>query len=183
MAAKKSARSSGSRPRGAASAPASQLKQLRATVQELRAKLVQAAEKRRLDSRLLNEAKRARDEVSRQVKALREQGRKLAGELRKALTESDRRRKAREQALAKVAGLKAELARKTEVLKHKSHELGQFARESAQRARAIVRAEQAETVPEQATPAAETPAVAEVKPTAIAEAELPTETPSKNQGV
>ena len=110
MAAKKAARPSRSRPRKAASAPAGQLTQLRAKVQELREKLAQTTHKRRLDSRLLNEAKRAREQVSRQMNALREQGRKLAGELKKALTESDRRNKAREQTLAKVKELKAKAA-------------------------------------------------------------------------
>jgi len=173
MAAKKAARPSRSRPRGASSAPAGQLKQLRATVQELRAKLAQATHKRRLDLRVLSEAKRAREQVSRQMNALREQGRKLAGELRKALTDGDRRQKARDQALAKIAELKAELIRKTEALKHKSHELGQLARESAHRARAILQAEQPESVQQHAAPAAAT----EVKPAMGAEAEPP---PSKN---
>ena len=180
MAAKKTARPSRSRPRGAASAPAGQLKQLRATVQELRAKLAQATHKRRLDVRVLNEAKRARDQVSRQMKLLRDRGRKLAGELRKALTESDRRHKAREQALAKIAELKAELIRKTEALKHKSHELAQLARESAHRARAILQ-EQPESAQPHEAPAAEARPAAETP--SAAEAEPPTETPLGGQGV
>lgn len=181
MAAKKATQSSSSRGRDASAASAGQLKQLRATVQELRTKLVQAAEKRRLDSRLLNEAKSAREQVSRQMNALREQGRKLAGELKKALTDSDRRQKAREQALAKIAELKAELARKTEELKRKSHELADLARESAHQARAILR-EQPESAQPQAAPAAETRPAAEVKPPSAAKAEPPTETPSGEQG-
>jgi len=174
MAAKKTARPSRGRPRGAASASAGQLKQLRATVQELRAKLAQATHKRRLEVRLLGEAKRAREQVSRQMSALRDQGRKLAGELKKALTESDRRHKAREQALAKIAELKAELTRKTEELKRKSHELAELARESAHRARAILQ-EQPESMQQRPAPAAETEP-AEVKPP-------PTETPSDEPGV
>jgi chromosome segregation ATPase len=183
MAAKKAARPSRARPRGAASAPAGQLTQLRATLQELRAKLAQATHKRRLDVRMLNEAKRAREQVSRQMNALREQGRKLAGELRKALTESDRRHQAREQALAKIAELKAELIRKTEALKRKSHELGQLARESAHRARTILQGEQPESVQQHAAPAAETRPAAEVKPTSAVEATPPSQTPSGGQGV
>ena len=182
MAAKKAARPSRSRPRKAASAPAGQLTQLRAKVQALRAKLAQATHERRLDSRVLNEAKRAREQVSRQMNALREQGRKLAGELKNALTESDRRHKAREQALAKIAELKAELTRKTEELKRKSHELAELARESAHRARAILQ-EQPEPGQPQAAPAAETRPAAEVKPPSAAEAEPPTEARSEEQGV
>ncbi len=176
MAAKKTARPSRSRTREAASATAAQLKQLRATVQELRAKLAQATHKRRLDGRVLSEAKRVREQVSRQMNALREQGRKLAGELKKALTEGDRRRQAREQALAKIAELKAELARKTEELKRKSHELVELARESAHRARAILQ-EQPESAQPQTAPAGE------VKPPSAAEAEPPSRTPSGEQGV
>ena len=152
MAGKKAARSSGARRGGGASAPARQLKQLRATVQELRAKLAEETKKRRLDVRILGEAKRARDQVSRQVAALGAQGRKLAGELKKALTEGDRRKKAREQALARIAELKAELVRKSEELKRKSVELGKLARESAERARIIWQSERKEAAQ------AETPA-------------------------
>ncbi len=142
MAGKKAARSSGTRRGGRASTPARQLKQLRATVQELRAKLAKETKKRRLDARILGEAKRARDRVSRQVAALGAQGRKLAGELKKALIEGDRRKKAREQALARIAELKAELVRRSEELKRKSVELGKLARESAERARIIWQSEQ-----------------------------------------
>jgi len=181
MAAKKAAGSSGARQSGATSAPARQLKQLRATVQELRAKLMQAAEKRRLDSRLLNEAKRARDEVSRQVKALREQGRKLAGELKKALTESDRRHQAREQALAKIAELKAELMRKTDELKRKSRELAELARESAHQAGAIIREHPPSERPP-APPAAEPAPAAEAGPPPAAAAEPPREPSSGEPG-
>jgi methyl-accepting chemotaxis protein len=107
-------------------------------VQELRAKLIQAVHKRRLDLSVINEAKRAREQVSRQMKAMREQGRKLAGELKGALTESARRREAREQALSQIAELKAELTGKTQELRRKSHELAELARESASRARTIL---------------------------------------------
>jgi len=184
MASKKAARSSGPRQPSAASAPARQLKQLRATVQELRAKLVKAAEKSRLDSRLLTEAKRAQEQVSRQMNALREQGRKLAGELKKALTEGDRRQKAREQALTKIAELKAELARKGEDLKRKSHELAELARESAHRARTILQGEAAESAPAAGTPAtAEAKSPSSVEAASTAEGAPSTETPSEGRGI
>ncbi len=161
MAGKKAAQSSGSRRGEGASAPARQLKQLRATVQELRAKLAEETKKRRLDARVLGEAKRARDQVSRQVAALGAQGRKLAGELKKALIEGDRRKKAREQALAKIAGLKAELMRKSEELKRKSVELGKLARESAERARIIWQSERKEAAPAESVAPTGPPAAVE----------------------
>lgn len=165
MAGKNAARSSGSRRGGGASAPARQLKQLRATVQELRAKLAEETKKRRLHARILSEAKHARDQVSRQVAALGAQGRKLAGELKKALTEGDRRKKAREQALTRIAELKAGLVRKSEELKRKSVELGKLARESAERARIIWQSERKEAVPAETAAPAEPPAAGKTQPT------------------
>ena len=177
MAARKAPRSSRSRQTGAAaSATSRQLKQLRATVRELRAKLVQEAKKNRLDLRLLNQAKRVRGQISRQVAALREQGRKLAGELKKTLTEAGRRKKARDQALARIAELKAELVRKTEDLKRKSLELGQLARESAKRARTIWQSEQKEAGQAQPPAPAEPPAAGETQPT-------PAPTTSEDKGI
>ncbi len=168
MAGKKAARSSGSCRSGGASAPARQLKQLRATVQELRAKLAEETKKRRLDARILGEAKRARDRVSGQFAALGAQGRKLAGELKKALIEGDRRKRAREQALARIAELKAELVRKREELRRKSVELGKLARESAERARIIWQSERKEAVQAEtaapAGPAAAGETQAELRP-------------------
>jgi len=145
-------------------------------VRELRAKLAKEAKKNRLDLRLLNEAKRARDQISRQVAALREQGRKLAGQLKKTLTEGDRRKKARDQALAKIAELKAELMRKTEDLKRKSLELEQLARESAERAHTIWQSEPKEAVQPQAAPPVEPPAAGEAQPT-------PAPTTSEDKGI
>jgi predicted nuclease with TOPRIM domain len=153
-------------------------------VQELRKKLIEAGHKRRLDVRVLNEAKRAREQVSKQMTMLREQGRKLASELKTALSESDRRHKAREAALAKIAELKADLTRKTDELKRKSHELAQLARESAAKAHAIIE----EKAPPSASPAVSTtdtsPAPHDVTPSTSAQAEPKpaVETPSEEQG-
>ncbi|HTY53595.1 MAG TPA: hypothetical protein VMB26_00260 [Candidatus Binataceae bacterium] len=160
MPTKKVAKPPRSRPARSASAPAAQLKQLRSTVQELRKKLTQAAHKRRLDVRVINEAKRARAQVSKQMKMLREQGRKLAGELKSALSESDKRHKAREAALAKIAELKADLTRKTGELKRKSYELAELARESAAKARDIIE----EKAPPAASNKAAAPAPLDVNP-------------------
>jgi chromosome segregation ATPase len=124
--------------RAGGEAAARQIKQLRATVRELRARLERETRKRRLDVRLVAEAKKARAQVARQVNALRVSGRKLAMQLQKTLTDSKSRERARAEAIAKVAELRSELGRKTEELKRRSTELSKLARESADRARAIL---------------------------------------------
>lgn len=137
MAVKKATR----RPRAARAggkAEASQIKQLRATVRELRTRLEHETQKRRLDLRLVAEAKKARAQVTRQVNALRTSGRKLATQLERALSDSKSRERARADAIAKVAELRSELRRKTDDLRRKSTELSRLARESAGRARAIL---------------------------------------------
>ncbi len=121
-------------------APAGQLKQLRSTVKELRTRLEREAKRRRLDLRLLGEAKKARLRISKQVEELKKQGGKLVKQLRVALTDSKARDKARKDALDKVAALREELRRKTEELKGKSFELAKLAKESAERAREIITA-------------------------------------------
>lgn len=115
-----------------------QIKQLRSEVLKLRAELARQARGRRLEARLIQESKKARQKVVEQVTALRKHGIKLASQLRAALGDAKRRQKAREDALAKVAELRAQLSRKTEELRHKSAELAKLARESAERAREII---------------------------------------------
>ncbi len=128
---------------------AEQLKKLRATVLKLRADLVKEARQRKLQTRLREEAHRARARVAEQVEALRKRGETLARELKEVIGDASRRRKAGEEAMAKVAELRKELARKTDELKRKSEELAKLAKESAERARAIIR----EQPPAAATPA------------------------------
>jgi chromosome segregation ATPase len=125
----------------------SQLAQLRSMVGDLRKRIEQEARARKLDTRLIAEAKRARDEIVRQVGTLRDQGRKLADQLRATLSDAKKREKARDEALALVAELRQELSRKTEELRRKSIELRDLARESADRARAIITREAEEPVP------------------------------------
>lgn len=120
-----------------------QLKQLRKTVQQLRGRLEKEAKARASDMALVQEAKKARDRVAGQLSSLRQQGEKLSKELRKALSDSERREAARQQALAKIGELREELGRKTEDLKRKSEELAKLARESAGRARDIIMSEAA----------------------------------------
>ena len=119
-------------------ASGSQLAQLRDMVSQLRARIEKEAHARKLDSRLISEAKRARDEIVRQVTSLRDQGKKLAGQLQSTLTDAKKREKARQDALAIVSELREELARKTEDLRLKTVELRNLAQESAQRAREII---------------------------------------------
>ena len=121
-----------------AAASGSQLAQLREMVSQLRARIEKEAHARKLDSRLISEAKRARDEIVRQVTSLRDQGKKLAEQLQSTLTDAKKREKARQDALAIVSELREELARKTEDLRLKTVELRNLAQESAQRAREII---------------------------------------------
>jgi len=119
-------------------ASGSQLAQLRTMVSQLRARIEKEAHARKLDSRLISEAKRARDEIVRQVTSLRDQGKRLAEQLQSTLTDAKKREKARQDALAIVTELRQELARKTEDLRLKTLELRNLAQESAQRAREII---------------------------------------------
>jgi chromosome segregation ATPase len=128
----------GSSKSGAGSA---QLKQLKATVEQLRKRLASEAKKRQLDLDVVKQAKRARDEVTKQVDELRKRGTRMANELRKALLESERARKAREDALSRITELKAELVRRTKEVRMKSAELATLARQSAERAREIIQSE------------------------------------------
>jgi chromosome segregation ATPase len=126
------------RKRTQPAASGSQLEQLRAMVSQLRARIEKEAHARKLDSRLINEAKRARDEIVRQVTSLRDQGKKLAEQVQSTLTDAKKREKARQDALAIVTELREELARKTEDLRLKTVELRNLAQESAHRAREII---------------------------------------------
>ncbi len=137
MAAKK-ATSRARSARAAGAAGPGEIKQLRAMVRELRARLESETRKHRLDFRLLEEAKKAGARMSEHISGLREQGRKLAKQFQKTLGDAKSREKARAEAMAKVAELRAELRRKTEELKRKSAELVKLAKESAERARVIV---------------------------------------------
>lgn len=121
-----------------------QLKTLRKAVKQLRSRLKKETNGRSLDAVLMREAKKAREGVSKQISALKQQGVKLSRELRRALSDTDRHEAARQQALSKIAQLRAELARRTEELTRKSEELAKLALESAGRAREIIMSEAAE---------------------------------------
>jgi uncharacterized coiled-coil DUF342 family protein len=127
--------------RGAGSAVARELDRLRKKVKDLTARLEREAKARKLDVRLAAEAKKAREQLTRQGKALREQGRKLASELKSTLGDADKRKRALNEARGKITDLRAQLARKTSELKRKSEELAKLVAESAHRAAEIVRSD------------------------------------------
>ena len=107
-------------------------------VGKLRGSLVAEAKRRKLDQRVLADAKRARDTVTKQLSALRAQGLKLAAHIKRAAHENRTLEAARRTALAKVEELRAELHDKSEEVRRTSAELAKLARESATRAREIV---------------------------------------------
>ena len=102
-----------------------QLSQLRKK-DELRARLDAEMKRRKIDSKLLQEAKKARDQVAAELRVLRQQAAKGAIELKRALTDAKRREQAGKAVAAKVEELKAEVAKKTAELKQKSAELARL---------------------------------------------------------
>lgn len=125
--------------RSASSAVARELDQLRKKVKELTLKLEREVKARQLDARLAAETKKAREQMTREIKTLQEQARKLASQLKWTLGDASKRDQALKEARAKVAELKLELGRKTADLRRKSGDLKKLAGESAQRAVAIIR--------------------------------------------
>jgi chromosome segregation ATPase len=131
---------------------ARQLKQLRATIQQLRAKLAQEVKRRKLDLRVLEETKRARASVTQQMTALRAQGQKLAQQLKKAVGDANSREQARKEATALVKELRAELRSKANELRQKSVELEKLVKEPIARAREIVHHEAPSSHIQEASP-------------------------------
>jgi chromosome segregation ATPase len=121
-----------------AAAVAKELSQLRKKADELRARLDAEIQRREVESKVLREAKKARDQVAAELKLLRQQAAKGATELKKALTDATRREQARMAAAAKVEELKADLRSKTAELKRKSNELARLAMETATKAKDIL---------------------------------------------
>src|ERR1700683_1047837 len=136
-----------------------QLDQLRKTIRELRIKLERETRARKIEARVKSEAQKARAALASQITALRDQGRKLASDLKSALGDSRKRDAARQQAVAKIAELKAEyskkstelrseLSRTTSEVARKSEELKKLAGETAQRAVGIIRGAPPQAAPE-----------------------------------
>jgi chromosome segregation ATPase len=141
--------------RSAGSAVARELDQLRNKVKELTLRLEREAKARKLEARLAAEAKKVGEQLTREIKALREQGRKLAWQLKSTLGDASKREQLLKEARAKVADLKLEVGRKTADLRRKSGELKKLAQESAHRAAAIIRRDtQHAKEPVEAEPAA-----------------------------
>jgi chromosome segregation ATPase len=120
------------------SGTSAQVRQLRATIKQLRTRLERESRARKFEARVVADTRKARAQVLKQMDALRQQGRKLATQLKGALTDAGRREQARKDALAKIAELRAEVARRGEEVRRKSIELKNLAVESAERARAII---------------------------------------------
>ena len=136
-----------------------QLEGLRKTIKQLRVKLERETRARKIEARVKSEAQKARAQLGSQIAALRDQGRKLASDLKSALGDSRKRDTARQQAVAKIAELKAEyskkstelrseLSRTTSELARKSEELKKLAGETAQRAAGIIRGDEPQAAPE-----------------------------------
>jgi chromosome segregation ATPase len=119
-------------------AASGRIAQLEAMVQKLRANLVAEAQRRKLDQRVLSEARKARDGVARQLSALRAEGLKVAAQLKRAAQDNHTLESARRAALVKIEELRAELHDKGEEVRRTSAELAKLARESAARAKEIV---------------------------------------------
>jgi uncharacterized phage infection (PIP) family protein YhgE len=139
-----------------------QLAQLRKTVKEMRTKLERETKARKIEARVKSDAQKARAQLASQISTLRDQGRKLATNLKSALGDAGKRDAARQQALAKIADLKAEYAKKsaemrselsrtTAELARKSEELKKLAGEAAHRAVEIIRSEEPNPAPEAPT--------------------------------
>lgn len=148
--------------RRAASPAHRQVEQLRKSFKALKVKLERETRARKIEARIKAEAEKARARLTVQLKALRDQGKKLASELKSALGNANRREAARKEALAKIADLKAqyakasaelrtELSQKTADLRHKSEELMKLAGQSAHRAAEIIRGEEHHEAPQAAT--------------------------------
>jgi len=137
--------------RGIGTSVTRELDQLRKKVADLTLRLEREVNAREISARLVAEAKKARAQLSGQVKTLSKEGRKLASQLNSALRDAGKWERLHQGALAKLAELKADLASKTAALKGRSQELSKLARESSHRAAAIVRGGgQPTTAPSQA---------------------------------
>jgi chromosome segregation ATPase len=141
-----------SSPGGVPAIASAQFKQLRKTVEQLTSRIEKDAKARTAASTVIAEAKKAREALMGQMKTLRDEGSRLAKELKRVLGDANKREAARRQAVEKIAELRSELAHRTEELKGKSEELAKLAIDSAGRAKDIIMSEGSSAV----SPAAET---------------------------
>jgi hypothetical protein len=87
--------------RSASSTVTRELDQLRKKVKELPIRLEREVKARKLDARLAAETKKAREQMTREIKTLREQARKLASQLKSTLGDAGKRDQALKEARAK----------------------------------------------------------------------------------
>ena len=151
---------------------ARELEQLKKKVKELTLRLENEVKARKLDTRLAAEAKKVREQLTKETNILRAQGQKLASQLKSTLSDASKREQALKGARDKVAELKNELGVKTADLKRKSVELKRLAAESAHRATTIMRGKPKPAVSPAATSAS--PAV----PTESASGNPPSDKPT-----
>jgi chromosome segregation ATPase len=123
---------------GVSSMASAQFKQLQKSVAQLTTRLEKEVKANTTASKVIAEAKKARDGLAAQMKTLRDEGSYLTRELKRALGDAEKREAARKQAVEKLAELRAELAHRTDELKRKSEELAKLARDSAGRAKDII---------------------------------------------
>ena len=126
---------------GVTSMASAQFKQLQKTVAQLTSRLEKEVHANATATKVIAEAKKARDTLTAQMKTLRDEGAYLTRELKRALGDAEKRETARKQAVEKIAELRAELAHRSDELKRKSSELAKLAMESAGRAKDIVMSE------------------------------------------
>ena len=147
--------------RSASNTVSTEVDQLRKKVKELALKLEREVKARKLDIRLAVEAKRTREHMTKEIKTLQEQARRLASQLKSTLSDADKREQVLKEARAKLTEFKLELRRKTVELRRKSGELKKLAEESAHRAAAIIRADLPDAAEPVGTEPAASPATAE----------------------
>jgi hypothetical protein len=97
-----------------------ELDQLRKKVKGLTLRLEREVRARELATRLATEAKKAREQLSRETKALRDPGGRMAVDLRATITDANKREQALQEARRKITDLRANLARQTTDLRRKS---------------------------------------------------------------
>ena len=92
-------------------------------------------------TKVVAEAKKARDSLMGQLKTLREEGSHLAKEFKHALSDANKREAARRLAHDAITKVRDDLAHRTEELKRKSNKLARLAVDSAGRAKDIIMSE------------------------------------------
>jgi hypothetical protein len=136
---------------GVSAAASAQLKQLRKNVEQLKSRLERETKARATALTAIANGKKAHDVVTGQMKTLRAESARLAKELKRALGEADKRAGSHRQAVDQIAGLRAEL-------KRKSAEVASLAAQANSRIEATVMSEETSN-PGSISPTTETESV------------------------